>query len=351
MAELLAKYKQKIVSFSAGQKVTGKVIEINPKSLILDIGGKSEGTVAEKAFVEARDFIKTLKVGDEITAVVLIPETRDGVTLLSLRQVAYDSSWEKLEKAAKDKTPVAVVGRAVNPSGITVDVDGLLGFIPSSQLGKETSKNPQGLVERHFKAIPIEIDKAGNKVILSEKEVSDAGDIKELKEAFGQIKEGDVFDGEVTTVASFGCFVRVEVGPKKVPVEGLVHISELSWSKVGETSDVVTEGDRVKVIVLGMKDGRLSLSIRRAQKDPWEDVEKKYQIEKKVTGKVVRTSDFGVFVEVEPGIEGLIHITSIPPGKKLSTGEDVNCYVQAMDAKAKKLSLGLVLTSKPIGYK
>lgn len=350
MAELLASAPNKIRGLSSGQKINGVVSAKTPRSLILDIGGKSEGVVAEKAFVEAHDFIKTLKIGDTVTATVLIPENRDGVALLSLRQAAFDSSWERLEKAKQGKTAVAVFGKGVNPSGVTVDVDGLTGFIPGSQLGKETSKNPQNLVGKYFKAVPLEVERLANKVVLSEKEVSDAADIKVAKEALGKIKEGDVFDGVVTTVANFGCFVKLNI-PGEIPIEGLVHISELAWGKVGTTSDAVSEGDKVKVKVIGIRDGKLSLSIKAALKDPWENISENYKVDSKIKGRVTRVSDFGAFVEVEPGVEGLIHITNIPPGQRLSEGQEVNCYVQEVDAKGKKLSLGLVLTSKPIGYK
>lgn len=346
MADLLAKSKQKLTSFSVGQKVRAKVIAKTPKALILDIGGKSEGVVTEKAFDEARDFIKSLKVGDEVTAAVIVIESREGNVVLSLRQAMYNSSWEKLEKAKENGEEVAVFARGVNPSGVVVEAEGLSGFIPTTQLGKEASKNPQGLVGKYFKAIVIEIDRSQNKLVLSEKEVSDAQDIKDAKEALSKVKEGEIYNGEVTTVANFGCFVKIPIG-----VEGLVHISELTWGRVDRVSDVVEKGDKVKVKVIGKKDGKLALSLKQAQEDPWDKASKKYKPEAKIKGKVVRISDFGVFVEVEPGVEGLIHITNIPPATKFSEGQEVNCYVQDIDIKAKKLSLGLVLLSKPIGYK
>lgn len=352
MAELLAAYGSKVRGFSTGQKVRAKVLAKNSSSLILDIGGKSEGVVAEKAFVEARDLIKKLQVGDEVTATVLVPETKDGTVLLSLRQAAFDASWERLEKAQESQNPVAVFGKGVNPSGVTVEAEGILGFIPGSQLGKEASKDSSLLIGKYFKAVVLEVDKLANKVVLSEKSVSEAEDIKKALEIVKKIKEGDTYDGVVTTVANFGCFVKLDLNEKDAPtIEGLVHISELSWGKVAHTSDVVSEGGKVKVKVIGVKDGRLSLSIKQALKDPWSDADKKYKAESKVKGKVVKISDFGVFVQLEPGIEGLVHITNIPPGKRFTEGEEINCYVQEIDSKAKKLSLGLVLTTKPIGYK
>ncbi|OGM10065.1 hypothetical protein A2Y68_01260 [Candidatus Woesebacteria bacterium RBG_13_46_13] len=351
MAELLAMAQNKVKAFSAGQRVRGKILAKGPASLILDVGGKAEGVVAEKAFTEARDLIKNLKIGDEVTATVLIPETRDGTVLLSLRQAAFDASWERLEQAQRDGTPVAVFGKGVNPSGVTVDVEGVLGFIPGSQLGKEANKDTNGLVGKYFKAVVLDVDKLANKVVLSEKAVSEAEDIKKAKEAIKKIKEGSLYDGVVTTVAGFGCFVKLDLGKDSPLVEGLVHISELAWGKVIQVSDIVSVGDKVKVKVLGIKDGRIALSLKQAQKDPWEEIGEKYKAESKVRGKVVKVSDFGVFIELEPGIEGLVHITQIPPGKKFTEGEEIDCYVQDLDTKTKKISLGLVLTSKPIGYK
>jgi len=346
MADLLAKAGKKFISYSVGQKIRAKVISKTHKALILDIGGKSEGIVTGKAFAEAKDYFKTLKAGDGVWASVIVAESREGNVVLSLRQAMYSSSWENLEKAKETKEPVAVVARGVNPSGVTIEVESLGGFIPATQLGKEASKNPQSLIGKYFKAVVIEVDRAQNKLVLSEKEVSDAKDIREAKEALAKIKEGAVFDGVVTTVANFGCFVKIPSG-----VEGLVHISELSWGRVERTTDVVAKGDKVKVKVIGKHDGKLALSMKQAKEDPWTLAVGKYKKDVKVTGKVVRVSGFGVFVELEPGIEGLIHVTGIPPATKLSEGSQVKCYVQDIDSKNKRLSLGLVLSVKPIGYK
>lgn len=346
MAELLAKSKQKLTSFSVGQKVMAKVVAKTSKALILDIGGKSEGVVTEKAYAEAKDYIKSLKIGEEVSASVIVAESRDGNVILSLRQAMYDSSWENLENAKRSKEPVAVIAKGVNSAGVTVQVENLGGFIPTTQLGKEVLKNPQSLVGKYFKAVVIELDRSQNKLVLSEKEVSDAQDIKDAKRALEKIKDGAVLEGVVTTVANFGCFVKI---PGEI--EGLVHISELSWGRVERTSDVVEKGDKVKVKVIGKHDGKLALSIKQAGDDPWTLATKNYKKDAKITGKVVRISDFGVFVELEPGVEGLIHMTNIPPATKLSEGQEVKCYVQEIDSKNKRLSLGLVLSSKPLGYK
>ena len=352
MAELLAGTTP-VKSFAVGQKVQGTVVAKTSKSLILDIGGKSEGVLVDKAFVEARAFADKLKIGDVVTASVLISEAKDGTVILSLREAIHEAAWKKLEEAKKNSGEVAVVGRAATPAGISVEVEGISGFIPTSQLGREVNKNTQNLIGKYFKVKVIEVDRTKDKLVLSEKEVSEAEDIKLVKDALAKIKEGDIFDGVVTTVANFGCFVKIEVPSegKKIPVEGLVHISELAWNKVASVEDVVSLGDKVKVKVISSKEGKLSFSMKQAGKDPWAEVESKYKVDTKIKGKVRRVSDFGSFIELEPGVEGLLHITKTPPGTSLTEGQEVNVVVEEIDTKTKKIALGLVLSAKPIGYK
>jgi len=138
---------------------------------------------------------------------------------------------------------------------------------------------------------------------------------------------------------------------EEVELEGLVHISELSWDKVGRAEDAFKAGDEVKVKVIGKTNGKLAFSIRQTQVDPWDKIEDKYKKESRVKGKISKLTDFGVFVQLEPGIEGLVHLTKIPPGKSLAKGDSVNVYVEEIDPKEKRISLGLVLTEKPVGYK
>ncbi len=354
MEALLKKYGSGSSGLERGQKVKGKIKEITPNKVTVDIGGKADGIVAESAFNEAKDYIKTLEVGDEVSANVIISEMPDGSTILSFRHAAANASWEKIENSKKKGTAIVVFGKSSRSSGVMVDLDGLMGFIPTSQLGIESSKNPNTLVNQHFKAIVIDSNRDTNKVVLSEREVTDAEGIKRQKEAMKKIKEGEVYSGKVTTLADFGCFVEIKIAAKKgskVAVEGLVHISELSWDKVRRPSNVVSEEDKVKVKVIGTDKGRLAFSMKQAGDDPWEKAAKKYKKDAKVKGEIVKSSDFGVFVKLEPGVEGLIHMTKIPPGKRLNVGDSVNVYVEEVDPKARKISLGLVLTAKPVGYR
>lgn len=348
MEELLKKYGSKVRGFTRGEKIQARIIEINKKSVLFDVGGKSEGVLKDIYFQEARDFMKTLKVGDVVSALVMDSETSDGNVLLSLRHAASDSLWERLADLKKKGTVVSVSIKNSNPSGVSVEYEGINGFIPTSQMGKATQKNIDSIKDS-IRVKVIEIDKSKRKVVFSEKAVSEEKEIKEFEKVFEQIKVGEIYKGVVTTVTNFGIFVEIKVD--KISVEGLVHVSESSWEKVNRPSDMFKVGDKVEVKVLGVTDGKLSLSVKQAGKNPWEKVAKKYKADDKVTGKVIRNSDFGTFVQLEPGIEGLIHITKIPPAMRLNIGDEVKCYIEEIDERNKKISLGLVLSSKPVGYK
>jgi len=359
MADLLASYETKPKRFSLGERVEGTVIDKLPNALVLDIGGKSEGMVAEKAYAESKDFIKHLEVGDKVIGRVIVSENPQGYTILSLRDASKDYFWNKLENLENGGDTVTVLVKGVNPSGVIVDIYGLSGFIPASHLGKEIVKNLSKITGESVKAKIIELDKSADRIVLSERAVSEKEEIIKQKEALKAIKKGDIYKGEITTVADFGVFVKIKVPYKKeeIDLEGLVHISELAWEKVGKPQDKYKVGDKVEVKVIDFKGatkkslGKLSLSIKQAVKDPWEDVEKKYKNEMKLTGIVVKKSDFGVFVELEPGVEGLIHMTKIPPGKRLKEGDNIEVYIEEVNPEEKRISLGLVLTEKPVGYK
>ena len=363
MDDLLAQYGDNTaVGLSRGDKVEGTIVQITPKQVIVDIGGKSEGIIAEKAYQEARDFIKTLNVGDKVKAGVIVGEAYDGITILSFRHTAQDATWEKIENAQEKDSNLVVTGKGLNQSGLTVDFEGLTGFVPLSQVGSKAAKKPQDLVNRQFEVKVLEQDRDSNKVIFSERHVSEAGDIEKGEEALKKIKVGDIYEGEVVAVTNFGCFVSFEIDiskKEKGRVEGLVHVSELSWDKVGKPSDVVKEGDVVEVKVIGKEDategagndGKLSLSIKQATKDPWDEMGKKYKKDMKLEGEVTNVTDYGVFVKLEEGIEGLIHLTKIPPGKSYEKGDKVNVYVEEVDTKKKQIALGIVLTAKPVGYR
>jgi small subunit ribosomal protein S1 len=364
MDDLLSKYGGLTKSLSQNDRLKATVVSIQPGRIVFDIGGKSEGIVAEKAYKEAEEYIKTLKVGDVVDASVIVPETNDGFTILSLRRALEDSSWGRIDEAYEKGEEVDVIVRGFANAGLSVDVLGVSGFIPTSQLGKEAAKDAQNSIGKTLKAIIIDVDREKKRMVLSEKEVSEKEALALRKKALEEIEKGETYEGTITSIYDFGCFVQIEVPVTEVkdevlvPVEGLVHISQMSWDKVEKASDAVNVGDTVQVQVLEkiipsttQRVGKLSLSIKQAQKDPWEDVDSKYASEARMSGTVSRITDYGVFIQLEPGIEGLIHMTKLPPGKKLNIGDEVKVYVEEVDKKARKIALGLVLTEIPLGYK
>ena len=348
MAELLKKHGAKVKGFTRGEKIEATIIEIGKKEAIFNVGGKGEGLLKDIYFQEARDYMRTLKVGDKVNAVVMDPETKEGNVLLSLRHAAADSLWHKLQDYKNAKTVISVNIKNSNQSGISVEYEGISGFIPSSQIGKATLKNIDNLGGT-LRVKIVEIDKNKKRVVFSEKEVSEEKEIASLNKAVAKIKQGDIYKGVVTNLTSFGIFVAIKVD--KYEVEGLVHISESSWEKISNPADVFKVGETVEVKVLEAREGKLSLSIKQAGKDPWESEVKKLKVEDKVKGTVSKISDFGTFIKIARGVEGLIHITKIPPAMKFNVGDEVNCYIEEIDLKNKKISLGIVLSAKPIGYK
>jgi len=349
MEDLLA-HASNFRGFKKFDHVEATFISADKNRALFDVGGKSEAVVIEDYFKEGKDLIKSLKAGDKVNAVVMDPETKDGKILLSLRHAAHQKLWSELQALFDKNEPILVTGQTVTDKGITVQVSGLSAFIPTTQLAPEHAENLESTVGVQFKVQIIELDPMKNRVVLSERAINDAVDLKKLKEVLKEVESGKVYTGIVTTVTSFGAFVQIEV--EGTPVEGLVHVSEFAWGKTVHPSDMLTEGDSVEVVVISTEGGKLALSMKQAQSDPWTEVSEKYHIDDRMQGKVVKMSDFGVFVEVAPGIEGLIHMTKIPPSVKLTIGQEVQVYVEEINTRDRKMSLGLVITtSKPIGYK
>jgi len=355
MEELLTQTGHKIRAFTRGEKVEARLLEIGKKRATFDIGGKSEGVVSDANFIEAKPFLNEMKKGDSVLAMVLDPESRDGTTQLSLRHAAQNKFWEKLIASKDEDREVTVIGKTVTSHGMMVELDNHTAFIPASQFGSLANKDLEAMIETRFKVKIIDIDRERGRIVLSERSVSEADDIARAEHALDVVKIGETYEGVITTVVTFGVFVEIEVEvgeTEPYPIEGLVHVSELSWGKVDTPADLYAEGDEAKVKVLGVEHGKLALSIKQAMEDPWVGIEGKYPVDAKITGTIVRISDFGAFVELEPGVEGLIHMTKIPPGTSLKNGESVNCYIEEVNEGERKISLGIVLTaSKPVGYR
>lgn len=349
MDDLLKNYSWH--GFKKGEVVEGIITEKNNKAVWVDIGAKTDGLILTKELKVARDFVKRLKVGDKLKVSIFQSENENGYPLLSFRKTLNNFVWGEFEEKLKTGEPIRVRGKEINKGGLVVDVNGFFGFIPTSCFGAKAAGKTRDLINKTFEAKIIEVDKEKNRLILSEKEVSEKGLIKEQKEALKKIKVGDVFEGGITGVMPFGLFVKVKIG--KYPLEGLVHISEISWEKVDDPNKFYKQGDKVKVktLIADAKTGKVNFSLKQLQQDPWVEIEKEYTVDAKIKGEVIRIAPFGVFVALDKGIEGLIHISKIPAEKALKVGDKVDCFVESIDKETRKMSLGLVLKEKPVGYK
>jgi len=386
MAELLAASKVQIVVPKKGDTVTGKIVLKDRRTMVIDLGAKTEGIVSDKEFDFATDFIQDLKVGDSITAMVISSENDRGQVILSLKNAASDAKWEYFEKAMEAEEILEAKGLEVNRGGLIVVVNGIRGFVPSSQFGRAFVGKIQQLKGADFKVKAIEVDREKNRLIFSERHVSEAKELAQKDLAVKKVEIGGTYEGVVSGVMHFGLFVTVEIPvdaakavtepevaaeaatteiAKTTPeaaaptepnvgyVEGLIHISEISWEKVNHPKDYHKIGDRLKVRVLGIDDktGKLNLSIKQLQQDPWQKIAEAYPIGTTFTGKVTRIESFGAFVNVEPGVDGLIHSSKLDPSRDLAAGDDVTVNVESVSPDQRRMSLSMVLTEVPMGYK
>ncbi|MBW7955750.1 S1 RNA-binding domain-containing protein [Patescibacteria group bacterium] len=357
MADLLGNPDFVIRTPKKGETVSGKITDKTRKMLMIDIGGKTEGLVVDKEFDAARDYIDQLNVGDQVEAYILSSENDRGQILLSLKKAAMDTKWDEFTKAMDEGTVVDVKGLEVNKGGLIVVIDGIRGFIPTSQFGKEYVGNLQKLKNRKLSVKVIEVDKEKNRLIFSEKHVSEAAEMAQRAQALTNVKVGEVYEGVVSGVMPFGLFVTVSVplnGEEAAGhIEGLVHISEMSWEKVNDPHELYKVGQHIEVKVLGVDEaaGKLNLSLKQLGTDPWVDIETRYPVGTTVTGTVSRVVQFGVFVKVEPGVDGLIHTSKLSPDQQFQPGEQVTVVVESVDPAQRRMSLSAVLTEVPMGYK
>lgn len=373
MADLLAATDYKIPSLRRGQEVSGKVVLVSPTEILIDIGAKSEGIVAGREFTEARGIISSIKVGDSIDATVLYPENDAGQVVLSLTKLSSGKRWDELENKKRDNEEIEVRALEANRGGLICEFVGLRGFLPASLLAAPPAKI-EDLVRSTLSVRLVEADRATNRLIFSQK-LPGKRDLDALLKKLAKVKIGEKYKGTVSAVLPFGIFVEIDSGsigrsvgrqvgkknptnlqaqePTSQKLEGLVHISEISWEKVDDVSKSFKVGDEVEVMVTNcdMTTGRLNLSIRQLLADPFAKASEKYARDQKVSGKVSRVTPYGVFVTLSAGIEGLMHNSKIPPNLTLTVGEEVECEVEAVDVIRRKISLVPIIKEKPILYR
>ncbi len=349
MEELLASEGVELFGFKKGQEVKGKITAIKNKAIYIDIGGKTDAIVASKEYEFVKDYIADLKIGDEIEVQVKSPENDKGQILVSIRGAASGYGWNFFKDKEENGTEVSVFAKELNRGGaVVVAPFGFFGFIPGSQIGAKYDGDPEKMLGKKIKAKVLEVDQSKNRLVFSERLVSEPTKVGEEVNAIENLEIGEVFEAEVVRVEPFGIFVKIILvkNETKLTLEGLVHISEISWEKVDNVTAMYRPKDKIQVKLINKEDGRLQFSVKRLSSDPWENIEEKYPKDKEVEGVVVRVANFGALVKLETGVEGLVHVSKLMGGVNLKDGETVQVYIESIDVKKRKISLGLVMTDK-----
>ncbi len=346
-------------TLNRGQILEGAVVDVRQEAVIVDVGYKSEGIVAGRELKTEAFDPTLLEPGQTVMVYVVKPEDDEGQLILSFRRTQQVGKWIELEKALKDNNVVEAEVVEANNGGVIVELGGgIRGFIPTSQLdatrvysggqrqvGKDISQKVQlqlnTLVSQKINTRIIELDREKNRIILSEKMVTQERDLERREKTLSSVKEGDELKGEISGITPFGVFVNAE------GLEGLVHLSELSWDKVENIEELYGVGDKIDVMVIGISDNgkRVAYSIKRLLDDPWGAVIAKYGVGDVVKGEVQKVVDFGAFVRIDQGINGLVHISEMSdrlvkdPNQIVKSGDDV--YVKILTISSTERHLGL----------
>jgi len=334
-----------------GTLVDGTVITVQGNQVLVNINDVSTGVISGKEAVDSSDTVKNLEEGDLVSAFVLEPENDEGLVVLSLRKASQQKTWTKFTNYFEDKSTIQVRISEANKGGLLVEVDGIKGFVPVSQLapmhyprvnGADSAKilsRLQKLIGEEINVRIINIDHDTRKLILSEK----AAQNDERKKALTNVKIGDVLDGTISGVVNFGIFVTFS------GLEGLVHISEIAWGHVNDPSAFGKLGGPVKIKVIGIEGEKISLSMKRLTPNPWEDITKNFEIGQVVKGKVNRVTDYGAFVTLGDDINGLIHVSELSEGEddiinvseKFTVGDAIDAVIINIDIDNHRIGLGL----------
>lgn len=342
---------QAFPTINPGDIVKGKVVQVTDDEAMVDIGYKSEGIIhkGELAFRPVTSAKDVLSVGDELEVYVEKVEDGEGNPVLSKRKADAARAWVVLEEAhQKGETIEAPVIERVK-GGLLVDV-GVRGFVPASHVDRRFVDNLERFIGQVWKLKVLEMDRDRNNVVLSRKVVLDEEFEARKQELYETLKAGEIVDGEVKRLTDFGAFVDIGSG-----VEGLLHVSEMAFSRVDHPSDVVSEGDKIKVMILGVdkERARISLGLKQTLPDPWDNITEKYPEGSVVEGEVTRLVDFGAFVKLEDGIEGLVHISQLAnrhvakPDEVVQSGETVKVKVISVDPERRRIGLSIREVEQP----
>jgi small subunit ribosomal protein S1 len=340
MESMLKLYEETLADFVSGVVVTGKVLAINDKEVAVDIGFKSEGSIPLDEFSDPRE----INVGDNIQVFIDNIEDSDGMLILSKKKADFMRVWDMVNQSY-DKGEI-IQGRCVRriKGGIVVDLSGVDAFLPGSQIDVRPIRDFDALIGQTMDFKIVKINNLRKNIVVSHRVLVEEEMKGQREKILEDLQKGQILEGAVKNITDFGVFI--DLGG----VDGLLHINDLSWGRVAHPSEVVALDEKIKVVVLDFNEDkdRISLGLKQLQPHPWEDVENKYPVSSVIRGKVVSISDYGAFVELEKGVEGLIHISEMSwtqhikhPSKVLSVGEMVDAKVLNIQKDERKISLGL----------
>lgn len=340
--ELLEQYQFRAGELSPGKLVKGTIIKITPTHVLVDIGSKSEGIIPLEDFIDKKD-LNSLNSGDNIEAILERSNLKEGYFILSKRKATALKALNNLEKAYLHNN--WIIGKIIEKvkNGYIVNV-GINTFLPDSHADIKMVKDPSQLMGNRYKFKVIKFERKTENAVLSRKLLLQDEHEKRKKQVFAQLDRGKTFKGKVKSLTNFGAFV--DLGG----IEGLLHISDMSWGKINHPSELFQSGQEIEVVVLDFDEEgeKISLGYKQLTPNPWENIQEKYLVGQKLSGKVVSLTDFGAFVEIEEGVEGLVHISDLSwsrklvhPKKILSVGEEVMVTILDLNPETKRISLGL----------
>ena len=331
---------QSQTTFAAGQIVKGTIIEIRSKEIMVDIGYKSEGAVPTNEF---EDLEEELKVGDQVDVLIIQLEDRDGMVVLSHEQAIFKQNWDNIKAICEEGGRIKGRIKASVKGGLIVNI-GVEAFLPSSQIDVNTPADLDGLVGQAFEFKVVKLNLERQNIVLSRRELLEEERSEQRSQLLSEMVPGDVRKGTVKNLTDFGAFIDLN------GLDGLLHVTDMSWGRITHPSQLLVVGQELEVVVLDInKDTeRVSLGLKQKQENPWENIDDKYPIGQKVSGKVVNLMPYGAFVELEPGVEGLVHVTELSwtkrinkPSEVLKADDEIEAVVLGINRDEQKISLGV----------
>ena len=353
MAELMASHKSSpFVTLHKGDIIEGTITKLSSSAILVDVNAKAEAVVLEKDKKILHNILSSLSVGDKVNVQILNPESEMGNPVVSLRRFLDSKLWNKLEELSKSKKAIDVTVDDVIKGGLLVSGDGISGFLPNSQLSFAshtiTQGSTQNIIGSKIKAIVLEVDRATRKIIFSQSHVLNQEDFeKEIK----GLKTGQKVTATVTNITPYGIFVSVPNGERVI--DGFMHISEISWERVLDTSSLYNTGDSIEAAIIGFdkEARRVNLSVKKLNIDPFDEKIKNFSVDKKLSATVVKILSTGVSLDLGDEISGFIRKEKIPPTVSYKAGDLVNVTVSKIDSKRRRIVVVPVLLEKPIGYR